>query len=129
LTDALVELLAEKTHGYVGADLFALLQLVCRKARQRQLLEKGFPVTPNNSTNEPYSSHLGDEKEAEMPSRLVIQEPDIMSSLQEIRPTAMREVFLETPKIRWTDIGGQHEIKKRLQQAVERPLKVRSITT
>jgi AAA family ATPase len=62
-----------------------------------------------------------------MVTPLVIQEPDIMSSLQEIRPTAMREVFLETPKVRWSDIGGQHDIKRRLQQAVERPLKVRRI--
>jgi AAA family ATPase len=37
----------------------------------------------------------------------------------------MREVFLETPKVRWSDIGGQKEIKERLQNAVERPLKVR----
>lgn len=56
---------------------------------------------------------------------LDIREIDILSALQEIRPTAMREVFLETPKVRWTDIGGQHDIKKRLQKAVERPLKVR----
>lgn len=127
LTDELVELLAEKTHGYVGADLFALLQLVCRKARQRQLLEKSSPVTSADSIIEPYSSHLGSDNEGDMATLLVIQESDIMSSLQEIRPTAMREVFLETPKVRWSDIGGQHEIKRRLQQAVERPLKVRRI--
>ncbi|OGE54916.1 hypothetical protein PENARI_c005G03161 [Penicillium arizonense] len=123
LTDELVEFLAEKTHGYVGADLFALLQLVCRKARQRQLLEKSSHVTSADSTIEPRSSHPGGDSVGDMVTPLVIQEPDIMSSLQEIRPTAMREVFLETPKVRWSDIGGQHDIKRRLQQAVERPLK------
>jgi AAA family ATPase len=124
LTDELVELLAEKTHGYVGADLFALLQLVCRKARQRQLLEQPRTVPPANPTNEPYSSHHGGSSDENPTIPLEIQETDISLSLQEIRPTAMREVFLETPKVRWSDIGGQHEIKKRLQQAVERPLKV-----
>lgn len=116
LSDGLIDLLAEKTHGYVGADLFALLQLVCRKARQRQLREPGF------STQPPDPSHSVEPGEVSGP--LEIQEADTISSLQEIRPTAMREVFLETPKVRWSDIGGQHEIKRRLQKAVERPLKV-----
>ncbi|EER44809.1 AAA family ATPase [Histoplasma capsulatum H143] len=48
---------------------------------------------------------------------------DISLALQETRPTAMREVFLETPKVKWSDIGGLHEIKERLRKAVERPLK------
>ena len=106
LSDLLIETMAEKTHGYVGADLFALLQLVCRKARQRQI------------------SKLDVTKETEALGPLEIQESDIISALQETRPTAMREVFLETPKVRWSDIGGQHDIKKRLQKAVQRPLRV-----
>ncbi|KAJ6180315.1 hypothetical protein N7519_010776 [Penicillium mononematosum] len=122
LTDELVDLLAEKTHGYVGADLFALLQLVCRKARQRQLVEQNSTAISASPTD-PYSWHHGGFSEDEPAISLEIQETDILLSLQEIRPTAMREVFLETPKVRWSDIGGQHDIKKRLQQAVERPLK------
>ncbi|KAJ5341614.1 hypothetical protein N7541_010738 [Penicillium brevicompactum] len=127
LTDELVDLLAEKTHGYVGADLFALLQLVCRKARQRQLSEQpvtalftALSVNPTDKVSDCPRDGSGDEN---MVIPLHIQEADIFTSLQEIRPTAMREVFLETPKVRWSDIGGQHDIKKRLQQAVERPLK------
>ena len=123
LTDQLIDMLAEKTHGYVGADLFALLQLICRKARQRQILEQNI-TTPlaNLSLQNPETSN--GEPQEEISISLAIREVDIFSSLQEVRPTAMREVFLETPKVRWSDIGGQHEIKKRLQQAVERPLKV-----
>ncbi|KAH8430362.1 putative AAA family ATPase [Aspergillus melleus] len=108
LSDRLIDMMAEKTHGYVGADLFALLQLVCRKARLRQVSEKD---SSDSLPNLGPACPLG------------IQDVDILSALQETRPTAMREVFLETPKVRWTDIGGQHDIKKRLQKAVERPLK------
>ncbi|KAJ5659094.1 ATPase [Penicillium longicatenatum] len=126
LNDALIDLLAEKTHGYVGADLFALLQLICRKARQRQMLEQKS-ASPSRSQSVPASDIMDATSDAEengpVTVDLAIQEGDIWSSLQEIRPTAMREVFLETPKVRWSDIGGQHDIKKRLQQAVERPLK------
>lgn len=125
LSDMLIEMIAERTHGYVGADLFALLQLVCRKARQRKLhnshLTTGMPGVSDQiclTRNEDHG------KEAIMP--LEIQEYDVISALQETRPTAMREVFLETPKVRWSDIGGQHDIKKRLQKAVQRPLRVSS---
>lgn len=117
LNNGIIEMLAEKTHGYVGADLFALLQLICRKARQRQLSEREFVAVSSGTQR---NDHDG-----EISVDLAIRETDVLASLQEIRPTAMREVFLETPKVRWSDIGGQHEIKKRLQQAVERPLKVK----
>ncbi|KAJ5225138.1 ATPase [Penicillium chermesinum] len=120
LTDELIDHIAEKTHGYVGADLFALLQLVCRKARQRQLLERS---SANHSEVQAKPCSEVNDQPTPMQVDLVIRDSDIYSSLQEVRPTAMREVFLETPKVRWSDIGGQHDIKKRLQQAVERPLK------
>lgn len=118
--DGLLEMVAEKTHGYVGADLFALLQLICRKARRRQMLKgdamNGFYGLPHiNRSN-------GHDEEMNEP--LEIHETDVLSALQEVRPTAMREVLLETPKVRWSDIGGQHDIKRCLQKAVERPLKV-----
>ncbi|KAL4788984.1 P-loop containing nucleoside triphosphate hydrolase protein [Aspergillus venezuelensis] len=126
LSADLIEMIAEKTHGYVGADLFALLQLVCRKARQRQL--DGHRSHHSHHEDQNFESALSEEfggllLSGEPTVELKIEEGDILSALQETRPTAMREVFLETPKVRWTDIGGQHDIKRRLQKAVERPLK------
>ncbi|KAH2127196.1 hypothetical protein KXW66_001617 [Aspergillus fumigatus] len=123
LSEELIETIAEKTHGYVGADLFALLQLVCRKARQRQLCQSHSPTRLCDVTSSPDLVAGVEHIEENMVVDLDIEESDVMSALQETRPTAMREVFLETPKVRWTDIGGQHDIKKRLQKAVERPLK------
>ncbi|KAH1487346.1 hypothetical protein KXX57_000271 [Aspergillus fumigatus] len=123
LSEELIETIAEKTHGYVGADLFALLQLVCRKARQRQLCQSRSPTRLCDVTSSPDLVAGVEHIEENMVVDLDIEESDVMSALQETRPTAMREVFLETPKVRWTDIGGQHDIKKRLQKAVERPLK------
>lgn len=124
LSDKFIELIAEKTHGYVGADLFALIQLICRKARQQQMLEDEITEKFSDTSLKPTACHkeIDDEKEASVPLR--IHESNIISALQETRPTAMREVFLETPKVRWSDIGGQHDIKKRLQKAVQRPLRV-----
>ncbi|OJJ46331.1 hypothetical protein ASPZODRAFT_166605 [Penicilliopsis zonata CBS 506.65] len=118
-SDDMVEFIAEKTHGYVGADLFALLQLICRKARQRCSLE----VKPIHDQAEESSSLDNAINFNEDVILIDIQTDDVISALQETRPTAMREVFLETPKVKWSDIGGQHDIKKRLQKAVQRPLK------
>jgi len=122
-SDSLLEMIAEKTHGYVGADLFALLQVACRKARNRQLLEHGFSDSFRSSSVSALQRETPVGEDTVMP--LKICEADVLFALQEIRPTAMREVLLETPKVRWSDIGGHHEIKRRLQKAVQRPLKVR----
>jgi AAA family ATPase len=92
--------------------------MICRKARQRQSLEQGLSLQNLEISPSPQG-------EDGAGVELDIQISDMMSALQEVRPTAMREVFLETPKVRWSDIGGQKEIKERLQNAVERPLKVR----
>ncbi|PYI12114.1 AAA-domain-containing protein [Aspergillus sclerotiicarbonarius CBS 121057] len=120
LSESLIDLIAEKTHGYVGADLFALLQLICRKARQRQIVEDGLSfheeLTPADNIVEGPTTR-------ETVVGLKVEDVDVLSALQETRPTAMREVFLETPRVKWSDIGGQHETKRRLQKAVERPLK------
>ncbi|KAL4902883.1 hypothetical protein BDW74DRAFT_157822 [Aspergillus multicolor] len=121
LSEKLIELIAEKTHGYVGADIFALLQLVCRKARQRQTSNNGDSNSDSANTISKAIQGLSIDNGPAV--GLKIEEGDILSALQETRPTAMREVFLETPKVRWSDIGGQHDIKRRLQKAVERPLK------
>ncbi|PLN81178.1 AAA-domain-containing protein [Aspergillus taichungensis] len=120
LSDTLIETMAEKTHGYVGADLFALLQLVCRKARQRQVFEA---ESQKSLCDDIAALEISTGNDQEVKAMLTIQEIDIFSALQETRPTAMREVFLETPKVRWSDIGGQHDVKRHLQKAVMRPLK------
>ncbi|KAE8384649.1 P-loop containing nucleoside triphosphate hydrolase protein [Aspergillus alliaceus] len=120
INDTLIAVMAEKTHGYVGADLFALLQLVCRKARQRQIDVKSNDWPSGHASM--FSSDSSENTTFKETVPLEVQEADVLSAIQEIRPTAMREIFLETPKVRWSDIGGQHEIKRRLQKAVERPL-------
>ena len=47
---------------------------------------------------------------------------DILATLPSIRPSAMREVFIETPNVKWSDIGGQEEVKRKLRECVEWPL-------
>lgn len=104
--------IGERTHGYVGADLRRLFKRAMDKARKRDLglRSKNATIKTNGVANI--------EKET------TVTESDLNAALLEIRPRVMREVFLETPNVRWSDIGGQEEVKNSLQKAVEWPFKV-----
>ncbi|XP_026732894.1 ATPase family protein 2 homolog [Trichoplusia ni] len=52
-----------------------------------------------------------------------IESEDLIAALTIVRPSAMRELLIEIPNVRWTDIGGQDDLKLKLRQAVEWPLK------
>ncbi|CAG4999197.1 unnamed protein product [Parnassius apollo] len=53
----------------------------------------------------------------------VIEKEDLIAALTVVRPSAMRELLIEVPNVRWSDIGGQDNLKLKLRQAVEWPLK------
>ena len=112
--------LAERTHGYVGADLDDLVQLAVQKSEKRALTAR---------TLQGKDEEVGEDRKHK-PEDIIVQvnESDLNEALLETRPTAMQEVFLEPPKVRWTDIGGQQEVKKSLKQAVIWPFKVRHLT-
>ncbi|KAF5750308.1 calmodulin-interacting protein [Tripterygium wilfordii] len=48
---------------------------------------------------------------------------DFEKAKLKVRPSAMREVILEVPKVNWEDVGGQREVKAQLMEAVEWPQK------
>jgi len=103
-----LEALADRTHGFVGADLEAL----CKEAAMRSLRR----ILPDIDLE-------ADSIPAKVLSKLVVEMKDFEDALKEIQPSALREVLVEVPNIRWTDIGGLEDVKKQLMQAVEWPLK------
>jgi transitional endoplasmic reticulum ATPase len=48
---------------------------------------------------------------------------DFLSALREVEPSAIREVFVEVPDVRWQDVGGLGAVRQRLMEAIEWPLK------
>lgn len=48
---------------------------------------------------------------------------DLKAALHKVKPSAMREITFDIPKVYWDQIGGQHELKKKLQQAIIWPIK------
>jgi SpoVK/Ycf46/Vps4 family AAA+-type ATPase len=57
----------------------------------------------------------------ELPEPCIVSHADVIAATAEIPPSAMRELLLDVPSVKWDDIGGQHEIKQRLKEAVEWP--------
>jgi AAA family ATPase len=109
-----VKNIASRTHGFVGADLESLVRGAVMVAMSRLEEQEDLDVDLNEELDE---EEDGDED-------IGVTESDFEAALKDVRPTAMREIFLETPKVRWTDIGGQEEVKQRLRETVEWPLTV-----
>jgi transitional endoplasmic reticulum ATPase len=99
---------AEITHGYTGADLEALSRESAMKALRRYL--------PQIDLEEKRIPH-------DVLDQMVVNNQDIHDAFREITPTAMREVFIESPNVGWEQVGGLTEVKQSLIEAVEWPLK------
>ncbi|XP_076996211.1 ATPase family gene 2 protein homolog A isoform X3 [Tamandua tetradactyla] len=105
LTEVELLQLANGAHGYVGADLKALCNEAALCALRRVLRKQ---------------PDLPDSKVAGL---MKISLNDFLQAMNDIRPSAMREVAVDVPNVSWSDIGGLEDIKLKLKQAVEWPLK------
>ncbi|MFA6870509.1 MAG: CDC48 family AAA ATPase, partial [Methanomethylophilus sp.] len=106
--DVDLKLIAEKTHGYVGADLAAL----CREAAMAAL-HRALPDV--NVEDETIPS--------EILNKLSVTQEDFMNAVKNMQPSTMREVLIEKPNVKWDDIGALDDAKCQLREAVEWPLK------
>ncbi len=105
--DVNLDQLAAITHGFVGADLEAF----CREAAMI-CLRRILPEIDFSSGQIPYAAL----------KKLEVHMADFTEALREVEPSAIREVFVEVPDVRWEDVGGLAEVKARLIEAVEWPL-------
>jgi transitional endoplasmic reticulum ATPase len=108
--DVNLEKLADISHGFVGADLQALAKEAAIRALRRVLPEV-------------------DLSSADTLRKIIVTMQDFMDVIKEMEPSAMREVFVEIPDVKWEDIGGLSTIKQELQEAVEWPLKYQRLFT
>ncbi|MFO0950935.1 MAG: CDC48 family AAA ATPase [Isosphaeraceae bacterium] len=99
--------LAAITHGFVGADLEAL----CREAGMATLRRTAGALDPDGGTVHP-----------SILNRLEVTTEDFKVALREVEPSAIREVFVERPRVGWKDVGGLVEAKRQLFEAVVWPL-------
>src|SRR5438093_10225733 len=105
--DRLLTDLANVTQGFVGADVAALAREAAMKALRRYL--------PDIDLDKPIP--------AETLEKMRVLADDFKQALKEVEPSAMRMVLVEVPRVHWTDVCGFDEVKKKLSEAVEMPLK------
>ena len=101
--------LADISYGYVGADILALAKEAAMSSLRRILPQIKWR----------------DEKELpkEIIEKLIVKKDDFENALHMVEPSAMREVLVEIPKVKWEDIGGLEDVKESLKEMVEWPLK------
>ncbi len=101
--------IADVTYGFVGADLSSLAKEAAMIVLRR--------ILPDLKLKEDESIPK------EILEQLKITNKDIKEALKVVRPSAMREVLVEVPNIKWDDVGGLDNVKQQLKEAVEWPLK------
>ncbi len=106
--DVDMEKIAEITHGFVGADLEALAREAAMTALRKILPQIDFELSEI-----PY----------ELLTSLEVTMDNFMDAMKEVEPSAIREVFVEVPDVKWDEVGGLDEIKNALKETVEWPLK------
>jgi transitional endoplasmic reticulum ATPase len=105
--DVNLEGLADRTHGFVGADINALCKEAAMRALRRYL--------PDLTTEDDIPQEIIDKME--------VTSLDFEEALKEIEPSALREVLVELPKVNWKDVGGLGPLQQELIEAIEWPLK------
>jgi transitional endoplasmic reticulum ATPase len=107
--DVYLDNLSDITYGFVGADIQALVKESAMHAMRRVLpdiagLEEDKPIPKD------------------ILERLRVNKEDFDYAMRMVQPSAMREVLIEVPKVKWNDIGGLEEVKSALKESVEWPL-------
>ncbi|RRJ30250.1 CDC48 family AAA ATPase [Halocatena pleomorpha] len=105
--DVNLSTLADETHGFVGADIESLTKEAAMKALRRYL-----PEIDLDEEDIPPS----------LIDRMIIKRGDFQGALNEVDPSAMREVLVELPKITWDDVGGLNDPKSQVQESIEWPM-------
>jgi len=99
--------LADRTHGFVGADVSALCKEAAMKTLRRFLPDMG----------------MDEDLPQEVIDEMTVTSLDFEEALKEIEPSSMREVLVELPRVTWKDLGGLGNLRQELIESIEWPLK------
>jgi transitional endoplasmic reticulum ATPase len=107
--DVDLDKIADVTHGYTGADIAALVKEAAMNAMRR------FIQQENIDLNQPIP--------AEKLEKVRVTMEDFLAAMKSIQPSLMREVIVEIPEVRWSDVGGLDDVKQELRESIEWPMK------
>jgi len=110
--DVTLDSIADRTHGFVGADLEAVSKEAAMSSLRRLL-----PEIDLSQASIP----------AELLNKITVTMRDFEDALREVHPSSLREVLVESPNVHWDDVGGLQEAKQELKEAIEWPLRFREL--
>ncbi|CAD7965884.1 unnamed protein product, partial [Amoebophrya sp. A25] len=125
INDSDLREIAQDAHGFVGADLEGL----CSAAA---LLAMNSPVnvghgasskSQTSAVSSPVSASSTSQARRTVSSPVLGAKEFFRKALRSVRPSALKELAVDVPNVRWQDIGGYADLKEKLQQSVEWPLK------
>jgi transitional endoplasmic reticulum ATPase len=93
--DVSLDVIADRAHGFVGADLKGLCQTAAYRALQRQV---------TNLQN--------------IPDNLEVSQADFDVAIAQVFPAVLRSLQIQSPQVNWSEIGGLHQVKLTLQESV-----------
>ncbi len=116
--EGILEEFSKKTLGYTGADLEILAKEAALRAVKpfyKELINLGEESDENNT------SELGNKKQ-KLLSDIVVDKEHFSYAIKQVEPSAMREVLIKKPDVKWNDVGGLEKAKEKLRDLVELPL-------
>jgi transitional endoplasmic reticulum ATPase len=108
---------SKKTLGYTGADL----EVLCKEAALRAV-KPFYKELVNFGEEEDSEDGKMDLRKQELLAQVVVTKEHFSYAMKIVEPSAMREVLIKKPNVKWTDIGGLEDVKDKLQELVELPL-------
>lgn len=102
-----IDIYANNTHGFVGADIASLAKEAAMNALRR--------IRPELDLE-------SEEIDADVLEALQVSDDDFRDALKGIEPSALREVFVEVPDVEWDAVGGLGDTKERLRETIQWPL-------
>lgn len=131
--EAILTEFSNKTMGFTGADL----EVLCKEAALHSI--KPFYSEIMNLAEEMENEGIEDKnlkdkkditveekkiinKQETLLKSLVVKRDDFVYAMKMVEPSAMREVLIKKPNVRWDDIGGLQKAKEKLRELIELPL-------
>ena len=119
--ESLLEEFSNKTIGYTGADL----EVLCKEAALHSVkpFYSAIIAIGEEQEEEDEEKCEGLEcKKKELLNKIIISRDDFIYAMKMVEPSAMREVLIKKPNVKWSDVAGLETAKEKLKELVELPL-------
>ncbi|MBU4070081.1 MAG: CDC48 family AAA ATPase [Nanoarchaeota archaeon] len=116
--EAVLDEFSKKTIGYTGADL----EVLCKEAALKSVKPFYSELITLGEENDSKDNHNQEIRKQELLDKIKITREHFIHAMKIVEPSAMREVLIKKPHVKWTDIGGLDYAKEKLRELVELPL-------